>query len=46
MDVEERLLEEPGVASVEIEIVWSPAWNREMITEEGRVVLKKYGVAA
>ncbi len=46
MDVEDRLLEEEGVEKVTIDVVWSPAWNRSMITEEGRATLKKYGVAA
>jgi metal-sulfur cluster biosynthetic enzyme len=39
-------MEEAGVAAVAIEIVWDPAWNRGMITDEGRATLKKYGVAA
>ena len=46
MDVEDRLLEEAGVGSVEIEVVWDPPWTRAMITEEGRATLKRYGVAA
>ena len=46
MDIRERLLAEPGVEAVAIEVVWSPAWNRSMVTEEGRATLRKYGVAA
>ena len=46
MDIRDRLLAEEGVAEVEIEVVWSPPWNRGMITDEGRVLLRKYGVAA
>ena len=46
MDIRDRLLREPGVEGVEIEIVWSPAWNRGMLTDEGKVTLRKYGVAA
>jgi metal-sulfur cluster biosynthetic enzyme len=46
MDVEDRLLEEEGVAGVTIDVVWDPPWNRSMITDEGRMTLKKYGVAA
>lgn len=46
MDVEERLLAEPAVRSVSVEVVWDPPWNRAMITDEGRAKLRKYGVAA
>lgn len=46
MDVEDRLMKEAGVEAVTIDIVWDPAWNRSMITDEGRVTLKQYGVAA
>lgn len=46
MDVEERLLLEPGVDSVVIREVWSPPWRRERMTAEARAVLKRFGVAA
>ncbi|MGB1128253.1 MAG: putative Fe-S cluster assembly protein SufT [Opitutales bacterium] len=29
----------PGVAEAQVEIVWDPPWNQEMITEEGKMVL-------
>lgn len=46
MDIRDRLLREPGVERVEIDVVWTPAWNRGMLTDEGKVTLRKYGVAA
>jgi metal-sulfur cluster biosynthetic enzyme len=46
MDVRDRLLREPAVDGVEIEIVWDPPWTRAMITDEGRAALRKYGVAS
>ena len=46
MDIRDRLLAEPGITAVEIDVVWSPAWNRGMLTDEGKVTLRKYGVAA
>lgn len=46
MDVKEQLLEEERVRGVTIDVVWDPPWTREMITEEGRATLKRYGVAA
>ena len=45
-DVRTRLLEELDVDGVAIDVVWDPPWTRAMITEAGRVTLKKYGVAA
>ena len=46
MDIRDRLLAEEGVVAVDIDIVWTPPWNRGMLTDEGRVTLRKYGVAA
>jgi metal-sulfur cluster biosynthetic enzyme len=45
-DVEERLLKEPGVEEVTIHVVWDPPWTRERMTEEGREILRRFGVAA
>lgn len=45
-DVEERLLQEPDVRKVVIHEVWSPAWTTAMMTEEGRRLLRSFGVAA
>ncbi|HET7479204.1 MAG TPA: metal-sulfur cluster assembly factor [Rubrobacteraceae bacterium] len=42
-DVEERLLQMPGVEEVEIEVVW-PTWSRKDITPLGRKQLKQVGV--
>ena len=28
-----------GIAEAEVDIVWDPPWNQEMITEEGKMVL-------
>jgi metal-sulfur cluster biosynthetic enzyme len=46
MDVKDRLLREDGVGDVAIQVVWDPPWTRAMVTDEGRVTLRKYGVAA
>lgn len=46
MDIRDRLLVEPGVDRVDIEIVWDPPWTRGMLTEEGKAVLRTFGVAA
>ena len=46
MDIRDRLLGEPDVREVTIDVVWDPAWNRGMLTEEGKATLRRYGVAA
>ncbi|MEJ2501740.1 MAG: metal-sulfur cluster assembly factor [Gemmatimonadota bacterium] len=46
MDIRDRLQAEDGVGDVAIDVVWDPPWNRGMITDEGRALLRKFGVAA
>lgn len=45
-DVETRLLEEPDVDEVVIQVVWDPPWTRDRMTEKGREIMRKCGVAA
>ena len=35
-EVQQRLVELPGVSSARVEIIWEPTWHPDMITEEGR----------
>lgn len=44
-DVRERLEREPGVEQVAVEVVWDPPWTVERITERGRRILNRAGVA-
>jgi phenylacetate-CoA oxygenase PaaJ subunit len=46
MDIRDRLMAEPEVSEVVIEVVWDPPWTRAMLTDEGKVKLRRYGVAA
>lgn len=34
-----------GVESADVELVWSPEWNLEMVTEAGRADLRAFGVS-
>ena len=43
-DIIEKL-NEKGFESVEVDLVLSPAWTTDWITEEGRQKLKAYGIA-
>lgn len=38
-DAESQVKEVAGVRDCKVEIVWEPAWNQEMISEEGRMIL-------
>ena len=38
-DAQMRLQSVPGVSEADVEIVWDPPWNQDMITEEGKMVL-------
>lgn len=43
-DVRERLLEEGDVENVDINVVWSPPWTADRMTEEGREQMRMWGV--
>jgi metal-sulfur cluster biosynthetic enzyme len=45
-DIRERLLQEPGVDEVRIEIVWDPVWTRARIREESRATMRSLGIVA
>ena len=44
-DVRDRLLREPGVDEVAINVVWDPPWSAARMTQEGRDALEMWGVA-
>ncbi len=43
-DVREAVLALPDISDVELEIVWSPPWSKDRISDRGRRVLRIYGV--
>ncbi len=45
-DVRTRLLQEPGIKDVQIEIVWSPIWTKERLSEEGIDIMRTWGISA
>ena len=45
-DIRGRLLREADIDEVKINQVWDPPWTADRISEEGRKVLKNFGVAA
>ena len=44
-DIQTRLLQVPGIRTVEIETVWEPVWTKARLTDEGRDALLLAGVA-
>ena len=44
-DVRERLLREPGVNEVRVNVVWDPPWTTARMTDEGRDALEQWGLA-
>jgi metal-sulfur cluster biosynthetic enzyme len=45
-DIRERLLQEPGVDDVRIEVVWDPVWTRSRIREDARATMRSLGIVA
>jgi metal-sulfur cluster biosynthetic enzyme len=44
-DVRERLLQEPGVREVVVNVVWDPPWTAARMTPAGREALEMWGLA-
>ncbi len=45
-DIRERLLREPDVDEVAIEVVWDPVWTRSRIREDARARMRSLGIVA
>ena len=45
-DIRERLLAEPDVDDVRIEVVWDPVWTRSRIREDARATMRSLGIVA
>ncbi len=45
-DVRERLLQEPDVDEVDLEIVWDPPWTRKRLSPKAVQRLRSWGVSA
>jgi metal-sulfur cluster biosynthetic enzyme len=44
-DVRERLMREPGVSEVRVQVVWDPPWTVARMTQAGRDSLESWGLA-
>jgi len=45
-DIRARLLAEPDVDEVGIEVVWDPVWTRSRIREDARATMRRLGIVA
>ena len=45
-DIRTRLMQEPGVKQVNIEIVWDPVWTKARLSEEGIEIMRTWGISA
>ena len=45
-DIRARLLQEPGVRQVDIEVVWDPVWTKARLSEEGIEIMQTWGISA
>jgi metal-sulfur cluster biosynthetic enzyme len=45
-DIRERLMAEPDVDDVRIEVVWDPVWTRSRIREDARATMRRLGIVA
>jgi len=45
-DIRDRLLAEPDVDEVRIEVVWDPVWTRSRIRDDARARMRSLGIVA
>jgi metal-sulfur cluster biosynthetic enzyme len=44
-DIRARLLREPDVQAVEIEVVWDPVWSRKRLSDAAKATMRELGIA-
>ncbi len=44
-DVRARLLGEPDVDEVDIEVVWHPIWTKDRLSDEAKMMLRAWGIS-
>jgi phenylacetate-CoA oxygenase PaaJ subunit len=44
-DVRARLLQEPGVEQVNVEIVWEPVWTKDRLSDDGKAQMREWGIS-
>jgi metal-sulfur cluster biosynthetic enzyme len=44
-DIRERLLAEPGIEDVRLDLVWDPPWTSARLSDDGREALRAWGLS-
>jgi len=44
-DIRERLLAEPGIEEVRLDVVWDPPWTSARLSDDGREALRAWGLS-
>ena len=44
-DIRSRLLQEPEIEQVEIQVVWAPVWTKSRLSERGKEIMWLNGVS-
>lgn len=44
-DARDRLLKEPDVREVNIEVVWHPIWTKDRLSDDGKMQLREWGLS-
>lgn len=44
-DIRERLMREPDVGEVRVDVVWYPGWSKDRMTEEGKAQMREMGIS-
>ena len=45
-DIRDKLLEDPEIDTVDIEVVWDPVWTKSRIRDESRATMRRLGIVA
>lgn len=44
-DVRARLMREPDIREVRVEVVWDPIWTKARLSEDGKAALREWGIS-
>jgi metal-sulfur cluster biosynthetic enzyme len=45
-DIRSKLLEDPDIDTVDIEVVWDPVWTKDRIRADARDAMRRLGIVA
>jgi metal-sulfur cluster biosynthetic enzyme len=45
-DIRRRLLREPSIERVDIDLTWEPAWTRKRLSDDAKAAMRELGIVA